>query len=250
MTEQLSNEEERAKRLMAMGQMAVSLAHEIRNPLGSMELFCTLLKKDLSTQPESFHLADQIHAGIRRVDRIISNCLQFARDVLPRHKPIQDMRKFLEHVLEGVQGKMAGTDVGIIIEVVDDQCVFADPYLISQAVLNLVSNAVEAVVEKQRKIASGENAVAQREYIPEVRIVSQSSDREWILSIIDNGVGISKEEEGQVFDPFFTTKREGTGLGLSIVYRIIDAHGGKVNVSSNPGDGTEVVINIPKMEEN
>ena len=225
-------EEERAKRLMAMGEMAASLAHEIRNPLGSMELFCSLLKKDLAEQPELQHLADQIHRGIKTLDRIIGNCLQFTRDLKPQRKPLGNVREFLKECVESIRPRLNAANVSVEIEVSDDSAVSVDRYQIQQAVLNLVLNAIDAIEESGRQ--------------GKVTLTSETSGGCWRLSVVDNGTGISAENEEKIFDPFFTTKQTGTGLGLAVVHCIVSAHGGKLTVESRPGDGATFTMELPE----
>lgn len=227
-------EEERAKRLMAMGEMAASLAHEIRNPLGSMELFCSLLKKDLKENPELHHLAEQIHKGIKTLDRIIANCLQFTRDVKPQRKSLDDIRAFLKECLESIRPRLTAANVAIEIETVGDGEVNVDRYQIQQAVLNLVLNGLDAIE------ASGRPG----------RIVlrSEVKNGHWTLSISDNGVGIPTGDEEKIFDPFFTTKQSGTGLGLAVVHSIVNAHGGSVAVESRSNEGTTFTLDFDRTD--
>jgi signal transduction histidine kinase len=228
---------ERAQRLMAMGQMAASLAHEIRNPLGSMELFCTLLKKDLASQPRLLQAAEQIHHGIRTLDRIISNCLQFTRDVQPRKKRIEDPAALLGEILAYVHPKADELNVSLTLDCRGSGNVSADPYLLQQVLVNLLFNAVEAAAE----------AAAGTERQGRVELLSRVEETEWHVFVNDNGLGIHAEDLTKIFDPFFTTKQGGTGLGLTIVHSIVRAHGGTITLGHNSeaGAGTQVHISIP-----
>lgn len=224
---------ERAKRLMAMGQMAASLAHEIRNPLGSMELYCTLLKKDLAQSPSSFQLAEQIHEGIRILDRIISNCLQFSRDIIPRRTWEETADSLFEGLLSRVAAKAEQQGVSLLFVDNGKYPIYVDVYLAEQALLNVVLNALEAY--------DGDGSQDR-----EIRIESDRQRPEtWQLRVIDNAPGIKESDLEQIFDPFFTTKRDGTGLGLAIVHSIAQAHGGSVSIRSRAGEGTEVMFEFP-----
>ncbi|MFN8388989.1 MAG: ATP-binding protein [Bdellovibrionota bacterium] len=228
-------EQERAQRLMAMGQMAASLAHEIRNPLGSMELFCTLLKKDLTEQPRLLQAAEQIHHGIRTLDRIISNCLQFTRDVVPRRKPVSDVNGYLNEVRAYVQPKADELHVALSVTSSGNGSISIDSYLMQQVLVNLLFNAVEA---------AGANA----QVAPDARctaLTSEITDSVWTVTVSDTGCGMTAEEQRQMFDPFFTTKQGGTGLGLTIVHSIVRAHGGTIDVESTSGHGTRIILRIP-----
>lgn len=242
MTEELPAEESRARRLMAMGQMAASLAHEIRNPLGSMELFCSLLKKDLETVPQSLYLAEQIHTGIRRLEHIIANCLQFAKEIVPRKKTVTDVRQFISDAIAAVASKQEGAQCSVTIDIRDQVSPVVDSHLMQQVLINLLVNAIDAVGERAaRKEANFEPAVV---------VTSNTSDEgSWQLSVSDNGVGISEEDSKRVFDPFFSTKARGTGLGLAIVHSIVLAHHGTVGITSKNLQGTTVTVTIPTNDE-
>ncbi|MCB0360024.1 MAG: hypothetical protein KDD44_10320, partial [Bdellovibrionales bacterium] len=183
-------EEGRAARLIAMGQMAASMAHEIRNPLGSLELFCSLLKKDLVAQPELFELASQMHESIKALDRIIANCLEFTRERRARAKPIPQPERLLEEVLRDARPHLESAGITISSEARGEHGVAADPYLIKQALLNLVLNAADACAER----AAQERLVQGTSYSPAIRLVSDTSDSQWwAIHVTDNGTGLSNE---------------------------------------------------------
>lgn len=224
----------RAERLMAMGQMAATLAHEIRNPLGSMELYCTLLKKDLASQPDQHKLAENIHDGIKRVNQIIRDCLQFTRDIKPRWQVVTDFNLLLTKALNQLQTNFSNCEVNISAH--GEQNVELDCALFEQAVVNILSNAIHA--------SSMAYALIERKALVNISFGGNHSDT-WLLVIQDSGQGIPAEIKDQIFDPFFTTKEGGTGLGLSIVHQIICAHNGIVDIESSSA-GTCFKIQIPR----
>lgn len=233
-------EEARAKRLMAMGQMAASLAHEIRNPLGSMELYCTLLKKDLKEAPSALELAEQIHAGIKVLDRIISNCLQFSRDLVPRQKRLNDSRTIIDELFHYARPQAEQAEVALTFEEQGSNPIQVDPYLVNQALLNVVLNAIDAAGSKENNTRTESGRVLVK------------SDRAkpgcWAVVVIDNGPGIASEDQERIFDPFFTTKNGGTGLGLAIVHSIVTAHRGSITVESKRGHGTAITLNFGTVD--
>jgi signal transduction histidine kinase len=234
---------DRQERLMAMGQMAASLAHEIRNPLGSMELFCSLLKKDLEQQPNLLKLAEQIHSGIRTLDKIISNCLQFSRDIRPQRRVVKDVQELLEEALHFTRSKAEAMTVDVALECEGDGPLQIDPYLIKQVIANLTMNAVEAIEGARDKLPQSEQFY--------VLVGSDLRDADnWTIVVSDNGPGIQAELQDTVFDPFVSTKAEGTGLGLAIVHSIINAHGGKISLSDNAGRGTRITVTLPRCPIN
>jgi signal transduction histidine kinase len=234
MKEKVSHYDERSKRLIAMGEMAASLAHEIRNPLGSMELYCSLLKKDLSGEAKLLSLAEHIHSGIKSLDRIITSCLQFARDHQPRCILVSDVKTMLSETIKGVSSRASSSGVQFVSEYIGQNKIYVDPYLISQAILNLLINALDAV----NSCDSTQDRF--------VKLTSDTSQEGiWVVKVMDNGQGIPLENQEKIFDPFYTTKCDGTGLGLAIVHSIVSAHGGQIEIESNFKDGTTVTIKIP-----
>ena len=223
---------DRERRLIAMGEMAASLAHEIRNPLGSMELYCSLLKRDLDDSVEQFELADNIHKGIKRLDRIITNCLQFTKTIEPRCRPIDDPRMFLQGIIDEVSSLETRDSVEIRLEDSGDLEVVVDASLITQALLNLLHNALDACKE----------SAADK---PLIRMRSLRVDSIWRIEISDNGTGLNQPDTEKLFNPFFTTKSAGTGLGLAIVHRIAGAHGGTIRLFSGERGGALAVLELP-----
>ncbi|MCC6220386.1 MAG: HAMP domain-containing histidine kinase [Deltaproteobacteria bacterium] len=233
-------ERDRSKRLMAMGQMAASLAHEIRNPLGSMELYCSLLKRDLAGQPEPFQLADRIYQGIKALDRVISNCLQFARDIQPERQIVKDVGEWISEIVSAVRPQATINGVALGCEILGNHNAWIDSHLIEQVIYNIILNGIDAVVEYK---ASSNSAA---DYLPAVSIVSDASSKEfWRIDVVDNGGGIPAELRERIFDPFFTTKTKGTGLGLAVVHSIVAAHGGHIEIERVGGEKTKFSIFIP-----
>ena len=238
MEHQSAIDPERTKRLIAMGEMAASLAHEIRNPLGSMELFCSLLKKDLGTQPELLYLAEQIHKGIRTLDRVIANSLQFVRNSAPQRKRVESAKALVQELVEDVLPRADSLGITVQIDAPSDGEVNVDSFQMRQALLNIVTNAVEAVDERRK--VDGQAAAG-----PDVQVTTAvEPNGDWKVSVADHGSGIRPEDESRIFDPFFTKKERGTGLGLSIVYSVVVAHGGSVDVETG-SNGTKFVVAVP-----
>ncbi len=230
-------QEERTERLVAMGQMAASLAHEIRNPLGSMELYCSLLKKDLVSDPAMLGLAEQIHLGIHTVNRIIANCLQFARDVSPKPREISNMKAFIDEALGNLEHVYLEQNIDIKIVIEHDEIVSFDPYLLNQVLVNLLANSFEAIISRQEKA---------KDIIGKLCIDSSINENgDWFLTVSDNGIGLPEEEREKIYDPFFSTKEEGTGLGLAVVHSIIVAHEGRIEFRENESGGTTAIVAIP-----
>lgn len=214
---------ERRNRLAALGEMAAGMAHEIRNPLGGIQLYASMLMKDVAEKPESLQIVQKISGGVKRLESLVSHVLQFTREM--RTSIVEtDLAEIIEQSVELSMQQMQSRGVRCDVRGVRPMNVLADPLLIGQAILNLVLNGVEAME------SGGELTV---EYFPP----PESSDaRQFHLIVRDTGPGIPPSILDRIFNPFFTTKDTGTGLGLGIVHRIVEAHDGTIIVT-NPDDG-------------
>ncbi len=232
---QLEDRLQRRNRLEAMGQMVGCIAHEIRNPLGSVELFASLLRKDLRDQPHLRTYAEHISVAVQSMDRLLSNLLVYTRPDCSK-AGWQESEPLIRDVLTLAAHAMAPASIEVCCRV-DPQVpqLWCDGAKMKQVLLNLVLNAVQAMPE------GGLLTMA-------VTVVpSQVSETPAIhLTVGDTGTGIPPELHSRVFDPFFTTKDQGTGLGLAIVHALVEAHHGRIDVESSPGRGTSFVITLPR----
>lgn len=224
--------EQRTARLAAMGEMAAKIAHEIRNPMGSILIFSTLLCRELSGQTENQQLAGHILDSVRNLDRILSDMLVFSNGPEPNMDFIE-IRDVLEDALTACSGR-CGDNVEIIRSYSGSTRTRADAGLLRQLFLNLFFNAIDAIGKDR---ASIKIATSVRE------------DKILEITIEDTGCGMDESIEDRVFDPFFTTRPSGTGLGLAIVASIATAHGGEITCSSVAGEGTKFRLSLPWSEE-
>jgi PAS domain S-box-containing protein len=239
---QLKKIEERANRtsrLAAMGEMAAKIAHEIRNPLGSIQLFASTLAKDLEAASESSALAESISSGVKSINNIISNLLLFIRpdqktefQIIDIHDALKDSLFFSNHLI-------GSNDT---IEVVTNYAskpllVRGDPELLKQTYLNLILNAIQAMPDGGTLTISTKrvNGHSQGTHAVEIQFA-------------DTGYGICRTDMPKVFDPFFTTKKTGTGLGLPIVHNIIKLHGGAIDIGSSGQSGVTCPLTLPLWE--
>ena len=230
-----------ADRLAAIGRLAAGLAHEIRNPIGSIRGSVEVLRGSLNPQGDDRRLMDIVLRESDRLDAIIRDFLQFSR---PPHlvRVPTDVTAILDEILlmlsnhRGVQG--TETPRVEIRRVAGEATVKADldPAQMRQALWNLCLNAVEAMPQ------GGELRVGAH------TIPSESGRTLLEITVEDTGVGITAAALTQVFEPFFTTKPQGTGLGLAIAHRIVEDHGGEIRVQSEPWRGTRFTISIPVSE--
>ena len=226
----------RAGRLAAMGEMAANIAHEIRNPLGSIELFASLLKKDLENLPDAKALVEHISSGVTSINNIVSNMLLFIKPqqmpdfkVLDIEQLINDSLCFTDHMIRSINS------INVVTEFLPSSLtVYGDRELLKQVVLNIVLNAIQAMPGGGRLVISVK------------RIKTRPGDPDLAeIKFADTGKGISKADIPMVFDPFFSTKKKGTGLGLAIVHNIVKLHNGTIDISSTKGKGTVCVIRLP-----
>jgi two-component system, NtrC family, sensor histidine kinase PilS len=228
-------------RLAAIGRLAAGLAHEIRNPIGSIRGSVEVLRESLNPEEDDRRLMDIVLRESDRLDAIIRDFLQFSR---PPHlvRVPTDLSAMLDEILLmlGHQGRAQGTE-GPAVQIRRDTSepavkVEVDPAQMRQALWNLCLNAVEAMPQ------GGELRVG-------VRAASSERGRPVLeITVEDTGVGIAAAELTQVFEPFFTTKPQGTGLGLAIAHRIVEDHGGEIRVQSEPWRGSRFTISLPLSE--
>ncbi len=222
---ELEEKSKRVERLSAMGEMAVAIAHEIRNPLGSIELFAGLIKRE-ATKEEERKWAESIITVVKSINNLISNMLLFARP-FQVEKEWFLIKPFMEETIKLAHHALREKEITVSIEGKENLEINADKELFRQVILNLIINSVQAIKEKG-----------------DIKIEFYKDEDRIKILITDTGPGIPKEHIKKIFDPFFTTRKKGTGLGLAIVHRIIDAHGGFINVESQPGK-TTFTISLP-----
>jgi two-component system sensor histidine kinase PilS (NtrC family) len=230
-----------ADRLAALGRMAAGLAHEIRNPIGSIRGSIEVLRETLAPQGDDRRLMDIVLRESDRLDAIIRDFLQFSGPPGLVRVPT-DVGGMLDEILLVLANRAAGegSAAGRIRLVREDGGAAAklavDPGQMRQALWNLCLNAVEAMPE------GGELRVGVRELAPERGGPGVE------ITIADTGLGIAPAALPQIFEPFFTTKAQGTGLGLAIAHRIVEDHGGEIRVESAPGRGSRFTILLPRGE--
>jgi PAS domain S-box-containing protein len=222
------------QRIAALGEMAASVAHEIRNPLGTIEGFARLLKSDLDRDRLENHsrLATKIIAGVTNLNYVITNLLTYARP-LSLQTDAFDVTLLLASVEDLLVNLAAQHKVTLKTEATGKiRTATGDIRQLRQVLVNLGRNAVEACEKREDG---------------EVVISANIRKRSSTFTVRDNGCGISKRDVRNVFDPFFTRKQAGTGLGLSLCHKIVTAHGGEIEVESNEGEGTVFTFTIPQV---
>jgi len=231
-TKKLENNLKRVSTLAALGEMAATVAHEIRNPIAGISGFTALLLRDLDKEDPNRRLVDKISNGVNSLEAIVGNLLDFTKDVRPESKEIEIV-SLMEETISDFRTIAAVTDHPITLEC-EQRKLYAhlDPHLFKQVVLNLVKNAIQAQPE------GGHVAVK----------ISGGGPSGITLRIEDKGDGIADHNFERLFTPFFTTKTTGTGLGLATVKKIVELHGGRIVAANNPDGGAVFTVELPGYE--
>ncbi len=220
---------ERARRLAALGEMAAGIAHEVRNPLGSIGLYARMLEQDLDDRPAQCATVRKIAQAVRGLNGIVGDVLDFARTITVRARWIE-VESLIERAVQsadpsslapGVRVVRCGAESGGDAPAIGR--LWGDEGLLAQVLINLIRNAAEAIRDHDAEgCAAGRCGL----------VIAASSDETGAgtLQIGDDGPGVPKDVLDRLFNPFFTTRASGTGLGLAIVHRIVDAHGGAIRL--------------------
>ncbi|MDD3558468.1 MAG: ATP-binding protein [Melioribacteraceae bacterium] len=219
----------RGKQLTAMGNLASGVAHEIRNPLNSISTIVQQLKKDFEPKEDKEDyekFVDVVYKEVQRINKTIESFLKLAKP-----KPVQrskfNLAKFFNELFMQFEKEMKNKSIELKIENEYDDFVNWDYDQMRQVMINLIKNASDAI-ESSGKI----------------NITCKKVDDKILLTVNDDGKGISPDKLDKIFNLYFTTKAEGTGIGLGIVQRIINEHGGIIKVSSQENIGTKFIIEL------
>lgn len=221
------------QRLIAMGEMAAGLAHQIRTPLASSLLFASQLKNTQLDNASRSQLADKVTGRLRQLDALISDMLIFSRTGYSGEERvtvgtlITDLKTHIESICQ-----QRGIQLVVDCEM-PTQEIQGNPRILGSALLNLANNAIQAIAKEDEQGA---------------RLILQT--RKGVcdtveICVIDNGPGIPEDIQQELFKPFFTTRNDGTGLGLAVVHAVARAHGGSVRVESVQAQGSEFIVQLP-----
>ena len=239
--EQMEERDRLRDRLAALGEMAAAIAHEVKNPLASIEVMAGVMKRQLAEQPEALETLNDIIKEARMANAIVVEVLEFVRPI-----NLQVDRTGLEEVIKDsitlAEGKRRRGAVSIETafspEVPE---LLADSHQLRQLFSNLLANAFEALggeghVEIRTSLLPGEEEPGGTDEMLPPQVV---------IEIKDSGPGIGPDDLERIFSPFFTTKPQGTGLGLAIVRKVVDAHEGRIDAVSAPGRGATFKVTLP-----
>jgi signal transduction histidine kinase len=223
------------EKLAAIGEMAASIAHELKNPMVAVGGFARRLRKSIATGSEEWQYADTIVREVSRLEQMLKEVLSYSRQ-----SKLQKERLAIAEVVEDALATVSLTLAESGIEVLQERdnlelLVEGDRQQLKQVFINLFLNAQEAMRSGGRLVVS-------------VSASSQGLQGEVAVTVSDSGGGIPVEVLANIFNPFFTTKSSGTGLGLPIAHRIITAHGGRIEIDNRPGIGAAFAVVLPSAE--
>jgi two-component system sensor histidine kinase HydH len=222
---QMENEVTRSRHLNSIGSLAAGVAHEIRNPLSSIKGFAVYFKERLSGNKEDEQTADVMIAETERLNRVISQLIEFARPLELKKEKVEFV-ELVQHTIKLIAADAQKNKISVEIAAAADLPeVEVDPDKIKQVLLNVFLNSLAALKE------GGKLTIE----------LSPGTDNLTVI-ISDNGAGIEKMDLPKIYDPYFTSKPAGTGLGLAVVQKIMEAHGGRIDVESTAGRGTKVFL--------
>lgn len=219
----------RTERLSALGSLSAGLAHELRNPLSAIEAAFNIVSRLDADPDRREEFRGIIRKELARLNEMLNHFLAFARPETPRRK-LTDLRDLGAEVCNLVGGSLSTRHIQVRCKKTDfpRSMISCDSNQIKEVILNLVLNAADAMQEGG-----------------EIELSATEQGESLVISVKDQGAGIPDEELQRIFDPFYSTKPSGTGLGLSIASRIIEQHGGRIEVSRNPDRGMTFSLILP-----
>jgi signal transduction histidine kinase len=234
--EQLEERERLRDRLAAVGEMAAVIAHEVKNPLAGIEVMAGLLRRKIPDAPDAQMVLTDIISEAKMANAIVQEVLDFVRPIRLQveHTGVADAVHGAIQLADS-KGKRGNVDVRVALPQGLPH-INADQHQITQVFTNLLMNAYEAMGGKGGVTISAEM----------LRVEDGTDGRDAVLiQVVDDGPGIPPDVADKVFDPFFTTKAQGSGLGLAIVRKIVDAHDGRIDLRTTPGQGTTIRVTLP-----
>jgi len=220
----------------SLEELSASIAHEIRNPITAAKSLVQQMEED-PTGAENVEYARVALEELLRVEKSVSHLLRFAREEDVSTEQVK-MADVVDSALETFRDRVARGGIQLEHQIDSEGVLQGDPEQLRRVVINLVGNAIDALDESQT-----------REPRIDVHMGENLAGSEVWLRVRDNGPGIDRDLLAKMFSPFYTSKVNGTGLGLAICKKLVDAHGGSIEVTSEPGDGAEFLVTFPKLSD-
>ena len=240
--EQLVERERLRDRLAALGEMAAAMAHELKNPLAGIEVMAGLLRRKVPDSPDAQSILTDIINEAKMANATVVEMLDYVRPVR-----LETERTAIGDVLHSAvvtaEGKARRGDTAVDLELPDDlPLIQGDRHQLCQVFTNLLINAFEALEGRGAIRIRAEQGTVEDDHGEPGRPAQIPTV---VVEVADDGPGVPAEVVDKIFNPFFTTKAQGSGLGLAIVRKIVDAHDGRIDISSAPGQGTRFTVTLP-----
>jgi signal transduction histidine kinase len=222
-----------------LGELAASLAHEIKQPLTAVILNAKVCQQWIDQIPSN---TEEARASAKRIERdgtraveVVNRVRSFYKKDAPDRRELVDLSQLIQEMIMLVRGETMGNSVAVRLELADGlPKVMADSVQLQQVLINLVLNAIEAMRDRGGELTIGSQLTA---------------DRNVVISVSDTGIGLPTDHLDRIFDPFFTTKPQGTGMGLALTRSIVESHGGRVWAVANAGPGATFHFALPVQSE-
>jgi nitrogen-specific signal transduction histidine kinase len=241
--EQVEERERLRDRLASLGEMAAGIAHELKNPLAGIEVMAGLLRRQVPDSPDAQSLLADIISEAKLANAIVVEMLEFVRPIRLQMEQT-DIREVLQQSVTLAEGKAHRGDISLTLDLDRDLPMLdGDFHQLCQVFSNLLINAFEALDGRGQIAIKAAAEVVEPD--PAFSADAQVSTRAVLVDVIDNGPGVPAELSDRIFVPFFTTKPKGSGLGLPIVRKIVDAHEGRIDLSSSVDTGTRFRVTLP-----
>ncbi|MEI0531776.1 ATP-binding protein [Brachyspira pilosicoli] len=241
----------RAEQLASFTTLAAGVAHEIKNPLGSISIYVQLIEKiikknmdnDCQCYNEFKDYCNIIKEEISRLEDTINSFLFSVRKLVLNLEDV-NINSLIISTVDFLKYEIENNDIKIDIKFdIENLILKIDERYIKQCLINIIQNSIDSIIEKKNH---KEFKLDEKNILIKLKLLDNNA----VISIKDTGIGIKEEELSKIYEPYFTTKRNGTGLGLTNVIRIIEAHNGSFNIESKYGVGSEAIIKLPLMLEN
>lgn len=218
----------RADQLAVVGEMAASIAHEIRNPVAGVQGALEIIKSEIEHDQPKKEIIEEMQIQLKRVNKAVTDLLSYARPSVP-HCILSDINSLIRRTASLLTRQIQAKKIDLkILNVTEIPDLFIDEKLIQQVFFNIILNAIDAVKECGR-----------------IQIALSKFDGSVLMKFSDDGDGIPEDIKENIFKPFYTTKHKGTGLGLAISKKILEQHNGSITLDSTMNRGTTMLIKLP-----
>jgi signal transduction histidine kinase len=254
--ERFQREAAQRERLSSLGRLSTVIAHEIRNPLMIIKGSVRSLRRGTAGAEEVAAVAADIEGEVTRLNRVVNDVLDYAKPIALAYDVVE-IDRLVRDAAQAVVASQAGPP-DVVVEAAGGVIATTDGDRLRQVVINLVTNARDAVLARRPEpatvtVSDGGAGAAEDEAaapLPAVVVRARLADDDHVeIVVADRGVGMTDAEVARMFEPFFTTKKGGSGIGLAISKNVVDGLGGRIDVDSRPGNGTTIRLTLPRTRQ-